>query len=505
MEQRLVDFIAGLRAAGVRVSIAESSDAFRAVEQIGVMDRDTFRSALRTTLVKEASDLATFERLFTLFFANGEPPLLNPQEELSPEQRAMLAAALRALLSQMQRGQMQPGDTSSGQNGQLGQLLELLRRLLSGQALDQSTLEQAGQEANLPMASHPTQQSWLTRRMLQAMGWEELKDLLEQLWEELAKAGMSQKAIEELQEMVQANQEALAEQIGQYAGASIARQMADQPPRRPGSDLMHRPFRDLSQAEADELRTQVRRLAARLRSRAALRHKRAKSGVLDAKRTIRANLRYGGVPLDGCWTPNAPSAPTCATGVCPSIYATNTAISSPNWLSSVTSPICDVSTSVRHCAEFMLHLIYELQDQVAKARSFAFISDMVDISQDFTDYQPEVAVEQVLTRMPPGFYNTDLGYSLNSFFHSYLDAVDRRTTVIFLGDGRNNFNNPRLDLVQTLKRRTRRIIWLNPESPRLWGTGDSDALEYLPLCDAAYEVSNLAQLTEAVDRLLTGR
>jgi uncharacterized protein with von Willebrand factor type A (vWA) domain len=113
-------------------------------------------------------------------------------------------------------------------------------------------------------------------------------------------------------------------------------------------------------------------------------------------------------------------------------------------------------------------------------------------------------VEQVLIRMPPGYYNTNLGYSLSSFCHNYLDAVDHRTTVIFLGDGRNNFNDPRLDLVQTIKRRAQRIIWLNPESPRLWGTGDSDALEYLPLCDAAYEVSNLAQLTEAVDRLLTG-
>ena len=119
MEQRLVDFIAGLRAAGVRVSIAESGDAFRAVEQIGVLDRDTFRAALRTTLVKEASDLPMFERLFTLFFASGDPPLMTPQEHLSPEQRAMLAAALRALLSQMQGDQMQQGDGSSGQPSQL--------------------------------------------------------------------------------------------------------------------------------------------------------------------------------------------------------------------------------------------------------------------------------------------------------------------------------------------------------------------------------------------------
>jgi len=311
------------------------------------------------------------------------------------------------------------------------------------------------------------------------MGWEELEEVLEQLWEELAQAGMGQEAIEELQRMIQANQEALSEQVGQYAGMSIARRMTKQPPRRNGPELMHRPFRDLSQAEADELRSQVRRLAARLRSRAALRQKRANSGFLDAKRTIRANQRYGGVPLDLHYK--------------------------HRHLKPKLALICDVSTSVRHCAEFMLRLIYELQDQVAKARSFAFISDIEEISQDFADNQPEVAVDQVLTRMPAGFYNTNLGYSLDTFCHDYLDAVDRRTTVILLGDGRNNFNDPRLDLLQSIRRRARRIIWLNPESAPLWGTGDSDALEYLPLCDAIYEVGNLAQLTEAVDRLLTSR
>jgi len=485
MEQRMVDFIAGLRAPGVRVSIAESSDAFRAVKQVGVGDRDTFRSALRTTLVKEASDLPMFDQLFKLYFASSEPPLTSPQEHLTPEQRAMLAAALRALLSQIQQDQMrggsQPRDGRQppGRAGQLSQLLELLRHLLSGQALGHEVLEQAGQQARLPLASHPSQQPWLTRRMLQALGWEELEEVLEQLWEELARTGMGQEAIEELQRMIQANQEALSEQVGQYAGMSIARQMTKQRPRRNGPELMQRPFRDLSQAEADELRSQVRRLAARLRSRAALRQKRANSGFLDAKRTIRANQRYGGVPLDLRYK--------------------------HRHLKPKLALICDVSTSVRHCAEFMLRLIYELQDQVAKARSFAFISDIEEISQDFADNQPEVAVDQVLTRMPRGFYNTNLGYSLDTFCHDYLDAVDRRTTVILLGDGRNNFNDPRLDLLQSIKRRARRIIWLNPESPQLWGTGDSDALEYLPLCDAIYEVSNLVQLTEAVDRLLTSR
>jgi uncharacterized protein with von Willebrand factor type A (vWA) domain len=480
MEQRMVDFIAGLRAAGVRVSIAESGDAFQAIEQVGVLDRDTFRAALRTALVKEARDLSTFDQLFQLYFGSGGPPLTNPQEDLTPEQRAMLAAALRALLAQMQSGEPSSDSSQSPrESSQLDQLMQLLRQLLSGQSPSQEELQQAGQQVGLPMASRPAQQEWMARRMLRNMGWRALQELLDQLWEELSRAGMSQEAIQQLQDMVHANQQALAEQVAQYVGASIARRLAEQPPPQPDPDLMQRPFRSLSEDEADELRDQVRRLAARLRSRAALRQKRANSGVLDAKRTLRANLRYGGVPMELRYR--------------------------HKHLKPKLALICDVSTSVRHCAEFMLHLIYELQDQVARARSFAFIGDIQEVSGDFTTYQPDIAVERVLHRLPPGHYNTDLGYSLNSFCDDYLDAVDHRTTVIFLGDGRNNFNDPRLDLVDLIKRRARRVIWLNPEAPQLWGTGDSDALNYLPLCDAAYEVGNLAQLTEAVDRLLVGR
>jgi hypothetical protein len=268
----------------------------------------------------------------------------------------------------------------------------------------------------------------------------------------------------------------MEEQVEQFAGSSIARNMADAGQPEAGPDLMNRPFRYLTDAEAEELRKQIRRLAAQLRSRLALRQKRGKTGTLDAKATIRANQRYGGVPLELRFK--------------------------QRHLKPKLALICDVSTSMRHCAEFMLTLVYELQDQVGRARSFAFIADMEEVSQAFAEYPPQRAVEEVLAQLPPGYYNTDLGHSLDTFTQRFMDAVDHRTTVIFLGDGRNNYNDPRVDLVQEIKRRSRRIVWLNPEVPTMWGTGDSDMLDYLPLADGIYEVSNLAQLTAAVDRLL---
>jgi hypothetical protein len=163
--------------------------------------------------------------------------------------------------------------------------------------------------------------------------------------------------------------------------------------------------------------------------------------------------------------------------------------------------IVDVSTSMRPVAEFMLRMVYEMQDQISKARSYAFISDLNDISMTFEENRPAEAVEIVLMTLPPGHYNTDLGNSLNTFCQEFGDTVDRRTTLIFVGDGRNNYNDPRLDLVNEMKKRAKRIVWFNPEPPPIWGSGDSDMHLYAPLCNAVHQVATLKQLADAVDDL----
>ncbi len=457
MEQRLIDFITGLRAGGVRISLAESADAWRAVQLMGVQDREHFRQVLAATLVKDPADIPIFERLFPIYFGGDGPPTFDLTQDMGQDSQDLLRQALENLR---------------------GRLSDLLDRLLQGDRLRPDELRRAGEKTGLDNASHPYQQRWFTRRMLEEMGFSKLLDEIEELLAQLGDMGMDPVEAQLMAQGIQENLDAWREQVANYVGATIARSQAEQyqQPRPSMDDLMERPFRSLSEVEAEVLREQLRRLTAHLRSRAALRRKRGKQGQLDVKDTMRANLRYGGVPLEMHWKKRHLKPRLCL--------------------------ICDVSTSMRPVVEFMLRLIYELQDQVGQARSFAFIDDIHDISADFSEHRPDVAVRDVLMRLQPGYYNTSLGSSLDTFTRNHLGAIDRRTTLIFVGDGRNNYNDPRADLVQMLRRRARRVLWLTPEPEPMWGTGDSDMLAYLPFLDQVEHVQNLNDLVRAVDHIL---
>ncbi|MBI5291584.1 MAG: VWA domain-containing protein [Chloroflexi bacterium] len=455
MEDRIVQFIAGLRAAGVRVSLAESQDAMRATSHIDIADRGLFHSALKATLVKEHADGAIFDKLFPLFFSAGGPPLIPSSDMLSPDEQALLRDAMRALA---------------------GELNDLLRRLLDGQNLTPEELAALARRIGADRSRRPENIRQLTREMMRQMGLGELMEQIEKLLAQLAALGMSPEALGELRQLLEANAEALARQASQYLGQSLARRLAEQPPQKsPVEDLMDRPFGSLSESEARELRREVARLAARLRSRASLRQRKGKGPTFDAKATLRANVRHGGVPFEMHWKKRR--------------------------LKPRFAILCDVSTSMRPVVDFLLRLMYEMQDQVGKARSFAFIDHIEEVTGEFTEARPEVAVPIVLYRLPSGHYNTDLGGSLEQFVKEFSDAVDRRTTLLICGDGRNNYNDPRLDLVEFLRRRARRVVWFNPEAVDEWGTGDSDMLQYVPAVDVVHQVSNLRQLTDAVDKL----
>jgi uncharacterized protein with von Willebrand factor type A (vWA) domain len=457
MEERITRFIAALRAAGVRVSLAESEDAWRAIRHMGIVDKETFRLTLRSTLIKEAGDREPFEELFALYFAVEQPPMTDMQAGLNPDEQQMLQDALDELARDLQ---------------------QLLNWLLNGQNPTREELEELAERAGMQNARSTQQAEQYARRMQRLLGWDRLQELLEMLWELLAEQGMEPSKIEELKAQAEANMEALRQQLEQFAGQAIGEQMVEEynEKRESVNDLMHRPFESLSAEDIRRLREAVRRLAARLRTRVSLRQKRGKVGKLDAKSTIRTNLRYGGVPME---------------------LRFKTRRLKPRLVT-----FLDVSTSMRSVTEFFLWLLYELQDQIQRARSFAYIDHLEEVSDDLASFPPDVAMERIVSRLPPGHYNTDFGRSIEQFREDHLDAIDSRTTVIVLGDARNNYNDPALRTMAEIRRRSRRTIWLNPEYPAQWGTGDSDMLDYVPLCSEVFQVRNLAQLAEAIDRLL---
>lgn len=459
MDERMIRFISALRASGVRISLAESADAFQAVDKIGVQDREQFRLSLRATLVKDAGCLPVFDELFPLFFDSADPhtPTFDVTQEMTPEEAQMLAQLLR-------------------QFGE--QLRQMLEKLLRGEQLSQQELDQLAQITGLNRAQDMRYRDWYAQRMMRALRFKEVQEALREIMELLAKMGMNKQRLEQMRQLIQANQKALEEQISRFAGQKIAENMSEAEPDEANLDeLMDRPFRALSDREMDLLRREVRRLANRLRSRIALRQKRAKTGQLDAKATLRANLKNAGVPMEIKHRDHR---------LKPKLVV-----------------ICDISTSMRHCSELMLSLVYALQDLITKTHAFAFIDHLEYISPDFAAKEANEAIAGVLQRMPPGYYSTDLGFALKQFASHYLDTVDQRTTFIMVGDGRNNYNDPALDIFQMLARRARRMIWINPEPPVLWGTGDSDMLQYAPFCTNVLMAATLGELTEAVDHLLS--
>jgi uncharacterized protein len=457
MEQRIVEFIRGLRAAGVRVSLAESMDAIQAVGVLGITDKDVFQATLRATLIKESDDRVLFEELFPYYFGSGGPPLQNAMDDLSPDEQDMLKMALQAL------------------SGRLDQLMDWLT---SGEGPTKEELEEMAQRAGSQWANNPNEARWVTRRMLREMGFSRIEGQMQQLMQKLQEMGMSQEAINKLMGVVEANREALAEQVAQQVGRQIAEQRANQPTDLHGSDLMYKSFNNLTEDDLDKLRKEVQRLVTQLRSRAALRRKRGVRGKFDSKNTIRANQRYGGVPMELKFKKKK---------LKPSLVL-----------------LCDVSGSMRNIAEFMLRLVHELQDQVSKTRSFAYYWDLVEISDRLAGTRnASNAITDILQSvLPYRPYGTDLGFCLDKLHRHSLDAINGRSTVVVLGDGRNNYNAPRIDLLKDIQRRARRLIWLCPEGEREWGTDDSDMLDYAHVPDAIYVVRNMAQLSSAIDKLI---
>ncbi len=456
MDTHLIKFIAVLRTSGVRVSIAESADAICAVERLGVKNRTNFRLGLRSTLIKDQKDLQIFEELFPIFFgSSGISPLFDIQAEFSPDEAAAIGNILQTFQVQERF---------------------FIERLLRGDALSQDELARISKFTGLSQADDLRYRVWLAKRLTKAMKINNIREAITRLSVLLYGKGISPQRSKEIIDLLELNLAAVETYLDRYVGHRIAQNMTRVREIDSSDVLIYKSINSLTDKELLILDDDVKRLANALRSKAALRFRRAKSGRLDVKATIRANLIYGMVPI---------KLKLRAKTLKPKLVV-----------------LCDVSTSMRNYSELMLSLLYCLQDQISRTHAFAFIDHLEYITPDFVGLGAHEAVRKVLQKMPSGYYSTDLGSSLQNLYDDYLDMIDRRTTIIVVGDGRNNYNDPRTDVFKFLTRRSRQTMWITPENPNLWRTGDSDMQLYAAISSVVLQAGTLAELSAAVDNFL---
>ena len=237
------------------------------------------------------------------------------------------------------------------------ELREMMEKLLNGEPLTPEEMDQLDQMLNKSEMNDLRYQNWMARQLEQALNFNEVRQALEELMQLLNEMGMNREQVEQLRQALQANQRAMQEQLRQHAGEQILHNMIENHPHEPRDGLLNRPFQAFSEDDMHQLRQEVRRLAAALRTRLALRLHRARTGQLDLKSTLRANLKHGSVPIELRHRDHT---------LKPKLVV-----------------ICDISTSMRYCSELMLSLLYAIQDQISKTHAFTFIDHLEYISPYF--------------------------------------------------------------------------------------------------------------------------
>ncbi len=470
-------FVQELRAAGIPVSLTENLDAMEAIKCIPMEDREAFKYALATTLVKSESHWQSFETVFDVYFA-----VRGPQYQLETDEE--LDALAKLLEEQMQS---QQGDGSGGFDGMdADQLAEMLMRALANndaelmrQLAGEAVRRYSGMEPGRPVGG--TYYLYRTLRNL------DLDKLLKQLMEEAdLEARAEGGELSGMQERLKKEEfESRIEDLKKEIEAEIRRHLvADR-----GADAMAKTLRKplpedvdfmhASREEMAKIRKSIQPLTRKLAARMARKRRHKRKGPLDFRQTMRTSLSYGGVPADPRFKNPRPSKPEIIV-------------------------LADISGSVASFARFTLHLVYAISGQFSKVRAFVFI-DGIDEVTKFFEGEEDIAkaVHRINTEADVVWVDghSDYGHAFEVFWEKYGSSINSKATVLCLGDARNNYHAASSWVLKEIREKARNLYWLNPEPKSYWNTGDSIIGEYAKHCDDVFECRNLRQLEAFVDHL----
>ncbi|WP_316750749.1 VWA domain-containing protein [Streptomyces herbicida] len=442
--ERLTGLVGALRSHGVRVGTGETVDAARAVEALGLADRELLREGLAATLLHGTGQRAVFDPVFDLYFPRsvGAPGTRSTdREELRDRLAAALAADDRAMMARL------AAEAVDGLGG---------------------------------YGSSPESDGWSSYQTLDRL---RPQTLLARVRTDVRQrdrgAGFADRLLDdEIRRRIEAFRGMVAAEARRRVAERRDRDMIARRAVRPTADRVD--FLSAGRDQLGELRRTVQPIARKLATRLAARRRRAARGTIDLRRTLRGSLSTGGVPMRPVLRRRRPVRPELVL-------------------------LCDVSGSVSGFSDFTMLLVQALHDQFSKVRVFAFVNRIDEVTGllDHGRADPEGLSARIRTEATlTGWHgSSDYGVALGEFAERYGDAVGPRTTVFVLGDARTNMSDPNLPAVRRVAERARRVYWLNPEQRSQWGTGDSAAPAYAELVQM-HECRTARQLGALVTRLL---
>jgi len=477
----MAGFVGELRRAGLPVSLTENLDAMEAVKVIPIEDRDAFKYALGATLVKNSSHWRVFETIFEVYFSlrGSQYNIVNPSDEQADE-------FWRDEQDQSQLGQ---GEGRGAGGGGLEALTPeelanmLMRALMQGdQAMmralaRQSVARFAGMEPGRPVGG--TYYLYRTLRNL------DLDNMLAKLME--ANQQTSERDMSNLEQRLAKDEyEQRIEQFKKEVEAEIRRRLVADRGAEAMAKTLRKPlpedveFMHASREEMQGLKTALFPLTRKLAARLARKRRHGRRGPLDFRNTVRHSLSYGGVPAEPKFKYPRPAKPELMV-------------------------VADISGSVAAFARFTLMLVYAIQSQFSKVRSFVFIDGIDEVTKHFKATEDiQEAIHKVNTEADVVWVDghSDYGHAFEVFWERYGKDVNPKTTILLLGDARNNYHASQSWVVKEMRKHARHVYWLNPEPRSYWNTGDSIVGEYGGHTDGVYECRNLRQLEGFVEKLV---
>ncbi|QIN84828.1 VWA domain-containing protein [Rubrobacter tropicus] len=506
MDTVINDFVQVLRRHGLRVSPAESLDALHALGQVGLGEHGVARDTLRTTLVKNLEDIETFDRLFDVYFSlrpqqerprakldvhdhdhdHGQPTSMEFGEDAGgeapdSEEHSHEDKENTDFRKYFDEDRMRPSEDIHGEADKMRLSMfsqELILNRNPG-ALNQA-LQRITHQLRLRRARNMFNPGDLvTHGQGQELPLDVSAADLQGLLDHLHDMDVDEALIRQLEEQ----SEEILRGLPQLIEQMVERQKKLEK-KKDDSALMRRSLRkvfEFSPAEQRETEAAIRRMARQIHGAKTRRLKQDRTGHISVPHTLRRNVRYDGIPFDPVLRRHHEKRPRIAM-------------------------LCDVSLSTRNLSRFWLHMVYQMQNLFSKVRTFVFVAEMAEVTQVFEESSMDRAVEQVFSgRVIDADVNSDFGSAAEQFKNRYLPTINHRTTLVVLGDGRNNGKDPNVAAFEEISQHVRQVIWITPEPRWGWSLGSCDMPLYEPLCDRVEVVRTVDQLAGVAEDLVRTR